>query len=107
MTIAMPETQQDTMTRSRVAVDTYPEVKPETRTPELSHIVRPPENKHIWEVGMTTPQMVEWAVLKGTYLVALCGHKWYPSKNPKAADHPVCDACVDKAKLITQSGGKL
>lgn len=107
MSLAHPETLTETATRSSTIVDTYPEQKPKEETPKITHIVRPPENKHIWEVGMTTKQMVEWAILKGTYLVALCGEEWYPKRNPKASEYDICDACLTRAKEITQSGGIL
>lgn len=107
MSIAPVETESETMTRPSPIVDTYPEEKPSIEPPKITHIVRPPENKHIYEVGMTTKQMVEWAILKGTYLVALCGEKWYPKKNPKAAEFDVCDKCLTRAREITESGGVL
>src|SRR3954451_23867073 len=57
-----------------------------------THIIRPYENTHIWQKGMTAQGVVDLARLNRTPIVALCGHKWVPVHNPDKYD--MCDPCI-------------
>lgn len=61
-----------------------------------AHLVRP------WDNGVTDPSdpttgqdIVDLARLSGTEVVAACGYRWVPKRNPK--NYPVCDPCLDIA----------
>lgn len=62
----------------------------------LAHLVRP------WDNGITDPSdpttgqdLVDLARLGGFEVVAACGHRWVPSRDPKR--YPVCEPCLDIA----------
>lgn len=52
--------------------------------------------------GQDTSAMVKQAYANGTVLVALCGHRWIPSKDPRK--HPVCQPCLLELQRL-RSGG--
>lgn len=69
-----------------------------------THIVRPPENKHIYEIGMTARDIVDVARALGLEVVALCGYRWIPKHNPEKFE--VCDKCFQIASNLMSSEGE-
>lgn len=69
-----------------------------------AHIVNPPNNLHIWRIGMTTQDIVDIARVRGLEVVALCGYRWIPRKDPDA--YPACEACFKIAQLLMASNGE-
>ena len=51
--------------------------------------------------GQDTQEMVRRAYANGTVLIALCGHRWIPTSDPRK--HPVCQACMQQ--LQSMRGG--
>lgn len=80
-------------------LDTVEQIVPYEDTDDgkshLTHIVNPPMNPHLWSPGMTAQDIVNLARLTGKEVVALCGYKWIPVRNPDK--YPVCQTCVDIA----------
>lgn len=72
----------------------------ETRT----HIINPPMNLHIWQIGMETQEIVDIARATGQEVVALCGYRWVPKRNPEK--YPACDECIRIAGDIMRSRGE-
>jgi hypothetical protein len=60
------------------------EVDPTTGAGRVSHIVMESPDK-------TAQALVLESLVEGTEVVALCGHRWVPSRDPK--QFPVCQAC--------------
>lgn len=74
---------------------------PNTRT----HIVSPPENKHITNgLKMSAQDIVDTARITGAEVVALCGYKWVPKHNPEM--YPGCQACFKIAELLMSGRGE-
>ena len=73
---------------------------PNTRT----HYVRPYENGHIWQKGMTAKEVVELARINGIEIMALCGYTWVPKLNPDKYD--LCSTCNDLAHKYMKESGK-
>lgn len=69
-----------------------------------THIIRPPENKHIYQIGMTAQDIADTARATGDYVVALCGYKWNPKRNPDK--YPVCQPCMDVAGMHMRNEGE-
>jgi hypothetical protein len=88
----MTEVQQD----ADVEVVPYEETGATDQT--RAHYINPPANLHIYEAGMKSSEIVEIARMLEIEVVALCGYKWVPKRNPKL--YPVCEKCVDIAALI-------
>lgn len=61
--------------------DTY------TGPAKLSHIVDRGDDER------PAQAIVLEAMVNGTTLTALCGHKWVPSRDPK--NFPVCEKCME------------
>lgn len=100
MTTVMPE--QDTSNDIVELLAPYEDTDdPETKT----HIVSPPENKHIDpSPNATAKGIVETARILRLEVVALCGYKWVPSHNPDK--FPACQACFKIAEHIMAAGGE-
>ncbi len=62
------------------------EIDPVTGKGRVSHIIAPSNKK-------TAQVLVMEAMLEGTEVEALCGHRWVPSRDPK--QYPPCQACVE------------
>jgi hypothetical protein len=63
----------------------------ETPTPLLDDIAHDPEDcKHLVDQHKNECNVTEARVL-GIEMVALCGYKWIPSKDPEPL--PMCQAC--------------
>ena len=61
---------------------------------KLTHVVR-------GLPGQDTSAMVRNAYANGTVLIALCGHRWIPTDDPRK--YPVCKPCL--AELTRLRGG--
>jgi hypothetical protein len=48
--------------------------------------------------GQDPDLLVANAYANGTVLVALCGHRWIPSKDPRK--HPLCRACLRELERL-------
>lgn len=72
----------------------------DTRT----HIVNPPKNIHIWQIGMTAQDVVDIARANGWEVVALCDYRWVPKRNPDKYD--ACEDCIRIAGEIMRSKGE-
>lgn len=62
------------------------------------HVVRPIENAHIDIDGVKMEGLVDLARMQGTFLVALCGYRWTPKRNP--TKYPTCPACLERVEEI-------
>lgn len=69
----------------------------------LTHIINETDNLHIWRNGMSAQDIVDTARLIGEHVVALCGYKWVPKRNPEK--YPVCQTCFDIAGQIMSEDG--
>lgn len=72
----------------------------QTRT----HIVNPPANTHIWQEGLTMQEVVDIARATGSEMVALCGYRWVPKRNPEK--YPACEECVRVATEFMKAAGE-
>ena len=46
--------------------------------------------------------MVRNAYATGTVLIALCGHRWIPTEDPRK--YPVCEPCLAELQRIRGGG---
>lgn len=72
-----------------------------------AHIVRPTENAHITghpNSVMTGQDVVDLARVMGEFVVALCGHKFVPKRDPEKCD--ACKSCIDIAGHIMSGLGE-
>jgi hypothetical protein len=60
-----------------------------------THIINPPNNLHVYQPGMTSKDIVNLARMSQIFVVALCGYKFIPKRNPES--HPACSACISIA----------
>lgn len=51
--------------------------------------------------GQDSTVMVRQAYANGTVLVALCGYRWIPSKDPRK--YPVCQPCMAELERLRGS----
>lgn len=63
-----------------------------------THIINPPANLHIFQEGMEAQDIVDIARATGQEVVALCGFRFIPKRNPDKYD--ACQLCIDKAGEI-------
>jgi hypothetical protein len=52
--------------------------------------------------GQDPAALVKQAYANGTVLVALCGHRWIPSKDPRK--YPVCQPCLAELERMRLGG---
>lgn len=57
----------------------------------LTHVVR-------GLPGQDISALVQQAYANGTVLIALCGHRWIPSKDPRK--YPVCQPCLAELERL-------
>lgn len=69
-----------------------------------THIINPPNNVHIWAVGMTAKEVVTIARVNGLPVTALCGYQWVPKRNPDK--YPACEKCMDEAHNLMRGKGE-
>lgn len=69
-----------------------------------AHIVSPPENVHIFEPGMEAQDIVDIARAGGLEVIALCGYRWVPKRNPDKYD--ACEECMKIAGDIMRAMGE-
>lgn len=82
-------------------VETYED---DDNADHLTHIVNPPNNLHIFQVGMTSADIVSVARLRGIPVKALCGYIFIPKRNPDK--YPACDTCIQIAGELMRAGGE-
>lgn len=70
----------------------------------MTHIVNPPSNLHIFTPDMSAQDIVDVARATGQQVVALCGYRWVPKRNPEKYD--VCQVCMDLAGVLMREGGE-
>jgi len=60
-----------------------------------THIVMPPQNEHVIpaEMDPSAQEIVDFARMTGQEVIALCGYKWVPKRNPEK--YPICQPCLD------------
>jgi hypothetical protein len=97
----MPETEQEV---GRVVLNEIAPYVDDNDPNRRTHIVNPPNNLHIWKIGMEAQDIVDIARLRGLEVTALCGYKWVPKHNPEKFD--VCEACFKIAEQIMRSEGE-
>jgi hypothetical protein len=101
----MPET--ETSYQPTMLEELLEEIMPyeDTNDPlHRTHIVRPPENKHIFRIGMSAQDIVDTARAAGKEVVALCGYRFVPKHNPEKYD--ACEACMRVAGMLMNSEGE-
>ena len=103
MTTMQPETEQE------IGHITLDEIAPyvDDNDPSVrTHIVNPPDNPHISHgyPKMTAQQVVDIARLSSIEIVALCGYKFIPKRNPDKYD--ACEACMKIAGDIMRGAGE-
>lgn len=91
-------------TSSDVKVDVAPFEDVDDGKDHLTHIVNPPNNLHIWKVGMTATDIVNLARATNQEVVALCQYRWVPKRNPEK--HPVCHECITEAGSLMRGNGE-
>ena len=84
------------------SIDIKEELAPFTDTDDgekhLSHIINSASNMHVWQKGMNATDIIEIARLTGQEIVALCGYRLIPMRDPRK--YPACKTCVDIAANI-------
>lgn len=101
MSTTLPETLTELEILTSVDVAPYEDSDdPNRRT----HIVNPPNNLHIWEIGMSAQDIVNIARMTGMHVVALCGYTWIPKHNPDKYD--ACDTCIRIAGDLMRGNGE-
>jgi len=64
-----------------------------------THLVRPSDNGITSAEDPTTGQdLVDLARLGGIVIVAACGYRWVPKRDPKR--YPPCETCLDVATAV-------
>lgn len=66
---------------------------------DLRHIINPPNNLHIWKIGMSAQEIVDIARVRRLEIKALCGVWFVPKKNPEDVKK-TCDICLEIAGLL-------
>lgn len=98
----------DTLTTPDVKYSTIDEFLPYEDTDDgnehHAHIVRPPENLHIFQPGMGGQDIVDIARVTGQEVTALCGYRFVPKRNPEKYD--ACQTCMDIAGNIMRERGE-
>lgn len=69
-----------------------------------AHIVNPPMNLHIWQIGMSSQELVEKARNEEIPIKSLCGYVWVPKRNPDK--YPACPTCIRIAGELMWSAGE-
>lgn len=69
-----------------------------------AHIVNPPMNMHVFQPGMEGQDIVDVARAMGLEIVALCGFKFVPKRNPDKYD--ACELCMKEAERIMREMGE-
>lgn len=84
--------------------DLAPYNDPDDGKDHFAHIVRPADNENIIAPGLQpmAKDIVDTARLMRYEIVALCGYKFIPERNPKK--YPPCETCLDIAGMIVIGG---
>lgn len=97
------------MTETHITpIETTDEVVSYEETPagpdHRAHMFAAGDNLHVQSGQYMEPQdIVDLARLSDIEIVAMCGHRLIPRRNPKV--YPVCEACVDEAERRIMGGG--
>lgn len=69
-----------------------------------THIVMAGDNPHISEGDdLDALQIVDIARMRGDEVIALCGYKWVPKRNPEK--YPLCNGCMKMwGEMISSDG---
>lgn len=99
----------DTLEKPTVDTDISELFKPEyddsdSTNDTRTHIVNPPANQHIWQLGMTMQEVVDIARNTGDTVTALCGYTWVPKRNPER--YPACEECMRIAGELMAGAGE-
>jgi len=94
----------DTETTLESVTELFPYEDTDDGADRATHIVNPPNNLHIWRVGMSAQDIVDIARVTGQYVTALCGYKWIPKRNPEKYD--LCTGCLEIAQHLMRSNGE-
>lgn len=81
----------------------YEDLGSELKSSRRTHIINPPGNLHIWTPGMTSQDVVSIARLRGIEVVALCGYRFVPKRDPEKYDS--CQECMDIAMNMEEWNG--
>ena len=70
-----------------------------------THVVDCMSNPHVWDgsLEMTSEDVVAYAREHGIEIVALCGYKWVPSRDPQKYD--ACSHCMEIARELINKYG--
>jgi hypothetical protein len=93
----------DTLTDVDQDVNLEQEVAPyedDANGTHLTHLIIPNDNQHLWMEGMTAKDSIAIARMAGAEVVALCGYKWVPKRNPD--NYPICQKCYQTASAIVR-----
>jgi len=90
----MTESTTDTVIKQMEEVDVLP-YEDTGNEEQVTHIINPPLNLHIWKIGMSSQDVVDIARSRRQEVTALCGYKFLPELNPDK--FPACAPCMDKA----------
>lgn len=101
MTTTMPET-----VESLTTFDPFPYEDTDDGKQHMTHIIRPWENLALvgGNTSASAQDIVDLARISGKEVVALCGYRWVPVRNPEK--HPVCQSCMDLAGAIMRDLGQ-
>lgn len=71
----------------------------------LTHIVSPPENRHISnDLSLEAKDLIDLARVTGEEMIALCGFRFVPKRNPEKYD--ACQDCIRIAGEIMRRLGE-
>ncbi len=86
-------------TTSVLDVEVVPYEDTDDGAEHRTHIVRPADNG-VYDADdpTTAKDIVDMARMAGTEVVALCGYRWVPKRNPEK--YPACEKCFEIAGLI-------
>jgi len=82
---------------SNTMEDTHVEVDMDTLLEDLTgdtrtHYISPPANQHIGNYQMSVQEILKTAQELGLEVVAICGYRWVPKRNPE--NYPMCEECT-------------
>ena len=94
----------ETLIQPIEAIEIVPYQDTDDGKQHLTHIVNPTDNPHLDGPGVTAKDLVGMARLLGEEIVALCGYKWIPVRNPEK--YPVCKTCLVIAGHLMREAGE-
>jgi len=94
----------ETETSIDIQTDVVPYEDTDDGKHRRTHIINPPNNLHIWKIGMSSQDIVDIARMTGVMITALCGFKFVPSHNPDK--YEACKDCFEIAQLLMAANGE-